>query len=72
MGGGCTVQLGLEGPGEDDVTTVIITQSVGRSEMDAISGALVVQSHANGCLLLRTSLRKVPQDMRHADLRFVK
>ncbi|KAG7318146.1 hypothetical protein KOW79_017901 [Hemibagrus wyckioides] len=64
----CLVQLSLEGPGEDDVTAVIITQSIRRSEMAAISGTLVVQSHANGCLPLRTGLRKVPQDMRHADL----
>lgn len=47
-------QLGLEGTGEDDVT-VIITLSIRSTEMAAISGALVVFSHATGCLPLKES-----------------
>lgn len=44
------VQLCLEGPAGDDVTAVIITLLIRRSKMAALSGALVVHSHASGCL----------------------
>lgn len=50
LGGG--VQLGLEGTAEDDVT-IIITLSIRRTEMAAISSAPVVHSHTTSCLPLK-------------------